>query len=405
MVGFLGIPKLVSWFRSRHSWRKATFSEISALYTAKVLRLLALNLVSAFVLVYLYRAGHSITYIAIFSAYRAFVNLLMTPLAAILVARLGAKRIILLSNLIYIPAIICYTNLSSDFSIALGGFLQSLTITLYQLAHDVIFSEVKSDDNAGTEIGYMAIFERATAILSPLIGGVISTFASPTVVIMIASVLFVASTWPLFKTQDTAKKQHYFAPLAFPFRKYAREMFFQIAPGFNTTVDKVWSLLLVAVIFAQQNSYLVTGVVSSVGGAIAVATAFVVGKLLDRRRRYGYIIFNSSTVLGAALVALRAFVCTPLAAGATIISSNMTSTARGIATLREQFSRADRSGTRVTYMMYRHLFWHLFAFVGCLVWIAAMVITLDEVTGMRIFLVIASVVASSFSLTGYWSEP
>ena len=189
----------------------------------------------------------------------------------------------------------------------------------------------------------------------------------------------------LFKTQDTAKKQHYFAPLAFPFRKYAREMFFQIAPGFNTTVDKVWSLLLVAVIFAQQNSYLVTGVVSSVGGAIAVATAFVVGKLLDRRRRYGYIIFNSSTVLGAALVALRAFVCTPLAAGATIISSNMTSTARGIATLREQFSRADRSGTRVTYMMYRHLFWHLFAFVGCLVWIAAMVITLDEVTGMRIF--------------------
>lgn len=405
MVGFSGISKLLAWFKSRHFWRKATFSEISALYTAKVLRLLALNLISAFVLVYLYRAGHSLVYIAIFSAYRALVNVVMTPLAAVLIARLGAKRIILISNLIYIPAIICYANLTDDFSIALGGFLQSVTITLYQLAHDVIFSEVKSDDNAGKEIGFMAIFEKATVILSPLLGGVISTFASPSVVIIIASVLFVASTWPLFKTQDTAKKQHYFAPLAFPFRKYAREMFFQIAPGFNTTVDKVWSLFLVVVIFAQQNSYLVTGVVSSVGGLIAVITAYIVGKLLDRHRRYGFIIFNSSTFVGAFMTAIKAFVRTPMMVGVNIVLSNSAATARGIATLREQFTRADRSGTRVTYLMYRHLFWHIFTFIACLTWVAAMSMTANEAMGMQIFLVMSGVIALSFSLTGYWSEP
>ena len=404
MVGFFGISKLVARFRSRHFWRKATFSEISALYTAKILRLIALNLISAFILIYLYRAGYSLLYIAIFCAYRAFISTIMTPLAAMLVARFGAKKIILISNLLYIPALIFYANLTSDLSIALGGFLQSLTITLYQLAHDVIFSEVKSDDNAGKEIGYMAIFEKATAILSPLLGGLMSVFSSPTLVVAIASVLFVASTWPLFKTQGVAKKQHFFNPAAFPFRKYAREMFFQISPGFNTTVDKVWSLFLVVVIFAQQNSYIVTGVVSSAGAVVAALTAYAVGRLLDRHRRYGFLIFNSSTFVGAGMTALKAFVRTPFAVALNVILANSAATARGIATLREQFNRADQSGTRVTYLMYRHLFWHLFTFVACLVWVLAMIMAQNEVMGMQIFLVIAGVLASAYSLTGYWSE-
>lgn len=403
-MGFFGISKLVARFRSRHFWRKATFSEVSALYTAKILRLLALNLISAFILIYLYRAGYSLIYIAIFCTYRAFIEAIITPLSAVLVARFGAKKIILISNLLYIPTLIFYANLSSDLSIALGGLLQSVTVVLYQLSHDVIFSEVKSDENAGKEIGYMAIFEKITTVLSPLLGGLISAFFSPTWVIVIASVLFIASTWPLFKTQNVAKRRHYFNPKAFPFKKYAREMFFQISPGFNSTVDKVWSLFLVVVIFSQQNSYLVTGLVSSVGGVVSVLTAYAVGRLLDRKRRYGFLIFNGSTFLGAAMTAMKAFVRTPVAVTLNVVLANSAATARGIATLKEQFTRADQSGTRVTYLMYRHLFWNLFTFVACLVWVAAMIMATNDVVGMQIFLVIAGVVASAYSLAGYWAE-
>lgn len=395
--------QFISRFRARHFWRKATFSEISALYVAKVLRLLALNLLSSFVLIYLYNSGHSLLFLAIFSAYRALICVIMVPLAAMLTSRFGAKKVVLISNLLYVPAFLFYSNLSNDLWVALGGFLQSVAITLYQVAHDVIFSEVKSVNNSGKEIGYMAIFEKITAMLSPLIGGALSVLASPIVVIVVASILFIVSAWPLFRSQGVAKKHHRFNLEALPFRVYMREMLCQISPGFDSTVDKVWPLFLVIVVFANHNSYFVTGITSSVAGLVAVVVAFIAGRLLDRNRRHGRIIFQSSSLLNAVAQLTKAFVRTPLASAANIVLTGSALTTRDMSALKEQFLRADRSGSRVAYLMYRHLFWNIFAFIACMVW-AMLMLYGDSIVGMRIFFIIAGICAAFYGFSGYWSS-
>ncbi len=401
MVGFL--MQFVSRFQAKHSWRKATFSEISALYIAKILRLLALNLLSAFILIYLFNSGHSLLFLAIFSAYRALICVIMVPLSAMLTSRFGAKKVILISNLLYVPAFLFYSDLSNDSWIALGGFLQSVAITFYQVAHDVIFSEVKSADNSGKEIGYMAIFEKITAVLSPLIGGILSVIASPITVIVVASLLFIASTWPLFRSQGVAKKHHRFNLEALPLRIYMREMLCQISPGFDSTVDKVWPLFLVVVVFANRNSYFITGITSSVAGLVAVMAAFVVGRLLDRNRRHGRIVFQSSSLLNAVAQLTKAFVNTPLASAVNIILAGSALTTRDISALKEQFLRADRSGSRVAYLMYRHLFWNIFVFIACMVW-AVLMFYGDSIAGMQTFFIIAGICAAFYGFSGYWSS-
>lgn len=403
MVGRFGLSGLVEKLRIRHFWRKATFSEISALYIAKVLRLMALNLVSAFILIYLYKSGHTLLYLAIFTAFRALVAVLATPIGAMLTAQFGAKKIILISNLLYIPAVICYTNLQDDVAIILGGALQSIGVTLYQVAHDVIFSEIKSDQNAGKEISYMAIFEKVTNILSPLLGGIMAAFFSPTVVIVLASILFVVSTWPLFRTQNTAKKHHQFKLEAVPFRVYWREMLCQIGPGFDSTVDKVWSVFLVLAIFSQQDSYLVTGLANSVAGVVAVLGAFWAGKMLDKSRKHGLLVFDLSVFLGSASHVAKAFVRTPLGAFVDIVATGLTSVTKDMSSLRAQFLRADNSGSRVAYLMYRHLFWNFFTFVSSLIWVALSFYG-DATTGMNSFFIIAGIASLFYTFSGYWSK-
>lgn len=395
--------KFAKYLRAQHFWRKATFSEISALYTAKVLRLLALNLVSAFILVYMLRSGYSLLYVAIFTAYRALATVLITPLAAMLTSKFGAKVIIAISNILYIPAFLCYLDLGNETMIAIGGFLQSVTITLYQVAHDVIFSEVKSEDNAGKEIGYMAIFEKVTSVLSPLISGVLSVILSPTTVIGLASVLFVFSTFPLFKTQETAKKQHMFNLDSVPLRNYWREMLCQIGPGFDAIVDKVWPIFLVLVVFASQDAYMITGVASSLGGLVAMVAAFFIGKLLDRGEKYGRRVFTISSFLSAAGHFTKGLVYTPIGVIVNVIFAGSAVTTKDITSLKAQFARADQSGSRVVYLMYRHLFWNIFSTLAAILWVFLMWQG-DAIANLRLFFWIAGIGAAFYGLAGYWSK-
>lgn len=398
------LKKLVRRLEGSHFWRKATFSEISALYTAKILRSVALNLVSTFILIYLYQSGYSLLYIAIFSAFRVLVSIIVTPLAAIMTAKMGAKKIILISNILYIPALICYANLSNEFAITLGGFLQSLAVMLYTVAHDVIFSEVKSEEKAGREISYMAIFEKVTAVLAPLLGGLLSAFVSPVTTIVLSSILFVISTIPLFQAQGVAKKQHFYNPTAFPLRKHFREMLSQISPGFDSVADKVWPIFLSIAVFTSHNPYLSSGLAGAISGVVATVTAFYIGKLLDRGRRHGFVIFNISAVLAGLGNIFKAFIKTPLGAMINIIFYDSADTSLGMSSLKAQFVLADRSGTRVTYLMYRHLAWNIFSFVASILWVLIMLVVPDGIVGMKLFLIIAGVFTGLYGLSGYWSD-
>lgn len=395
--------KVVGLVQARHFWRRATFSEISALYIAKVLRLLALNLVSIFILVMLYQDGYSIEYLVIYSGLYALLCFLATPLAAVLTAKFGAKMILLVSNILFVPTMILFSQIDvlGEVAITFGGAIQAFANVFYQLAHDVIFSEVKSSDNAGQEISYMAVFEKITAVVAPLIGGLLSGLVSPEVTLVLASILFVVSTLPLFQAQGVAKKSHFFDLRDFPFDVYWREFFFQISLGFEWLVTRMWPLFLISVIFTTGDPFMTIGMFTSISALASLVIAFSLGKILDRNPRIGRRMFFVGSLGNALSILWRSVIKTPLSVILNLPYNDSVVVVQNVAALRAQFDSADRSGSRVVYVMMRHLSWNFFSFIACLVLMACLGYKADTTNGLRLFMVIASAASATYFLSGY----
>src|SRR5690606_6290868 len=95
----------------RHFWRYATFSEVAELYVSRMLRMVAMHISATFMSIYLYQQGMSIMMIALFwAAFYLFKCVIALPSAA-LAAWIGPKRGILVSNILYIPAMVGFALL------------------------------------------------------------------------------------------------------------------------------------------------------------------------------------------------------------------------------------------------------------------------------------------------------
>lgn len=395
--------RIAGLIRGRHFWRRASFSEISALYIAKVLRLLALNLASAFILVMMYQRGYSLLYIIIYSAFYALLCFLATPLAAVLTAKFGAKMVLLISNILFVPTMLLFAQFDNwgEIAITIGGAFQAFANVIYQVAHDVIFSEVKSTDNAGREIGYMAVFEKMTGIIAPLVGGFTSSFISPRATMGLASILFVISTMPLFQAQGVAKKSHFFDLRDFPFSAYWREFVFQISVGFTWLSTRIWPLFLIIVIFVSDDPFMIVGTFTSVSALVSVVAAFLFGKMIDKSSQSGRKVFLISSLANASSVLWRSVIKTPTSVAANLIYNDSATVVENMAALRAQFDSADRSGSRVTYIMMRHLAWNFFSFLACLVLILLLFRSSSQIGAMRLYFRIASVFAATYFLSNY----
>lgn len=395
--------RIADLVRGRHFWRRASFSEISALYIAKILRWLALNLASTFILVMMYQKGYSLLYIIIYSAFYAFLCFLATPLAAILTAKFGAKMVLLISNILFVPTMLLFSQIDNlgEIVITIGGAIQAFANVFYQVAHDVIFSEVKSTDNAGQEIGYMAVFEKITTVVAPFIGGFISSFISPQVTMGLASILFVISTMPLFQAQGVAKKSHFFDLRDFPFGAYWREFVFQISLGFTWLSTRIWPLFLIIAVFTTDDPFVVVGIFTSISALASVIAAFLFGKLIDKSSQSGRKVFLISSLANALSVLWRSVIKTPFSVAMNLIYNESAVVVQNMAALRAQFDSADRSGSRVTYIMMRHLFWNFFSFLACLVLIFLLIQPSGQTFAMRLYFGITSVFAATYFLSNY----
>ena len=127
----------INIFKRRNFWRFANFSEVGELYAARLMRTIGINVGAAFMSVYMIQAGLSIVAVSIFwSAYFLLKTVLALPFAQ-LIAMIGSKKAILISNFLYIPAIVFFVTLPEYGLRALvaTGFFQAVSAALYDIGY------------------------------------------------------------------------------------------------------------------------------------------------------------------------------------------------------------------------------------------------------------------------------
>lgn len=377
----------------RHFWRYATFSEVAELYAASLLRKLAINMASAFLSVYLFQTGYSVIFIAGFWALYYFVKIFMTFPAAMYTSKFGPKHGILLSNLLYIPAMALFTFVGEWGvpAIIAAGLLQAASATIYSLCYAVDFSKVKSIDHAGKEIAYMNMIEKIATGLSPFVGGLLAFSFGPEATMWVAAGLFAVAAMPLFQTGEPTKSRQKLLFRGFPWRLTWRSMLANTGVGVDFVASgTVWILFIaIAVLGVESNDvYAKMGALLSVVIVVALISSFIYGKLIDGR--HGGRLLKVSVVADSAIHLLRPFTDHIGAAAAVNVVNETATTGYAMAFTRGMFDMADISGHRITYLACMEVMANIGATLAGGLFML-LVVVWGDLAGMKAFFVFAAI--------------
>lgn len=379
----------------RHFWRYATFSEVAEIYTSRTLRTMAINLAAALMSVYLYQNGYSLLFIAGYWAVYYFLKMFMSLPWAKYVAYYGPKHATLLSNLLYIPALIAFTYVPEWglWAMAVTCVAQGASATIYDLSYLINFSKVKSTQHAGKEIAYMNMFEKIATGLSPLIGGVVAFVFGPETTLWVASALFVLASLPLLASPEPTKTRQKLMFRGFPWRTTWRSLRAETAVGFDIVASgTVWSLFVVVGVLGMTGDdvYAKLGALLTVVLLAALVSSYAYGRLIDRRR--GGDLLRFSVIAKSVTYLMRPFIGSVGGVVTMNAANEVVSTGYAMSFTRGLFDTADLTGQRITYLGLINLTLNIGGFLSCLVWWLAMLIMSDALAGMSVYFFVCAVV-------------
>lgn len=293
--------------RKNHFWRDVGFDELSELYISNMLRSVALTIFMVFVPFYLYQQGYSAA--AIFSIFGCFFigRLVSDITSAYTAARIGPKHTMIISCLLQIISTsILLTVPSMHWHPVLIALPWGAAASFFFIPYHIEFSKIKHTGRAGHELGHMQAFEKVGFLVGPLIGGLVGSVFGPQYIFLTATVLLVASLWPLFLSAEAVKTKQKLDFGGLPVHKIRRDLFSYAALGIeNTLCINVWPLYVAVFLFSGA-VYAQLGIVTAAGVLAAIITAKVIGRLTDtgvaRPLMWG------SAILNAAMYAVRPFV-------------------------------------------------------------------------------------------------
>lgn len=379
----------------RHFWRYTTFDEVAELYASRMMRMLAQYMINIFVALYLYEHGYSILFIALYYAANFAFRCFFAYFAARFVARFGPKHGILVANIIYIPALVAFTVVPTYgvLAIAIFGFFQSISMVLNDLSYMVDFSKVKHVEHAGKEIGYMQIFERLTASLSPLIGGTVAFLIAPEATMWLSAALFAVASAPLFRTKEQVQTKQKLKIQGFPWRDTWRTIRAETAIGWDAVASNfMWVLFISVAVFKSTGSdlYFTIGAFASITVVTSFFAAYAFGRIIDWR--HGGDLLKVATLGNSLTHLFRAFVVTPAGVAAANITNEMSTTGYSMSYMRGIFDTADRaSGYRIVYLCMVSMAMNFGAFMACLTFVGLLLLGIDQTLAFQLFFVATSI--------------
>jgi MFS family permease len=388
----------------QHHWRTVGFSELAELYANRLLRLVAVNLISGVVGIYMYQLGYKVWFILAFYAFYFLARGIMAFPAAYLIGRIGPKHATFVSNFLYIPALLALTQLEGlgVYALIIFGLLQGLAVTLYSISYHVSFSKVKHPEHAGKEISFMYMVEKLGTGLSPLMGGFIAYLFGPEATMVVAMGVFIISAGPLFLSPETVMIRQKIIFRGFNWRGTWKNLTSAAAIGVDQISSAAtWSLFVAIAIFGTTTNlvYAQIGGLMSIAFLASLVFSRLYGLLIDRRR--GDELLKISVAGDFILDVARPFVSTPIGVVMTNVANEAITSGYSMPYLKGEYDMADSlPGYRIVYIS---LMEAALCFGGALFGVIAALIVagVGDVRGMQISYIVAAIAILPIALHGF----
>lgn len=339
-------------------------SELSELYVSMTLKSLALSLIAIFLPVYLYQEGYSIIQIGLYYAFYFGARTILDLGSGVLTARFGPKHMLSYSYVLLIVFLGMLLTLPTyNWPLFFLATAHASFNSLFFIAYHVDFSKVHSVKSGGTELSTMNILVRAAAAIGPFIGGLIATYFSINVTIILALLLVLFAIWPLMLTSEPIKRQTKLNLNDFSFRRYRRNVFSYVFEGISRQVGLVIWPLFISVFIFTDGVYAKVGFVTSLSIAASLLVARLYGKLIDRKA--GKTLLNSSSLAVSGLHLIRPHIGSLGGVASVNLVSEFAETGVILPFTKGFYDEADGSKNRIAYIammeslisIFRMVFW------------------------------------------------
>ena len=301
--------------RPLHAIQYSLRREINEIYWSAAIVNFALGLVGIFVPIYLFLYFNSV--VDTFAFYFALFlgHVLVVPLVGQLLKYLGAKKMVATSMPFLALYLISLSLLDvyPEYSIWLlvgAGISHIIHMTFYSVGFQFDFAYFSEDGNRGKDIGTVNVLVALAKTIAPLIGGfLIVTFGFVNTFIL-ASVLMIISSFPLFMSPEIYETYSvsWFKSFCDLFKKEniddAMAYFFI---GFEYAI----ALFLFPIfIYTVLGNFEVIGSITSASLVAALLFTYFIGKSIDKRGEHN--IMSYASIVHAFAWIINSFIATPL---------------------------------------------------------------------------------------------
>ncbi|MFH1376272.1 MAG: MFS transporter [Candidatus Woesearchaeota archaeon] len=269
-----------------------------------MIRALAVSMLAIFIPIYFFKdLNYSIQNILYFYIIVFLTIAIFSPLAGKLISRIGFKHNILLSTFFFIIAFLLLNLLKIQNSQDLFYFIPiifGIGNALYWNSFHIDLAKYSKKGYRGEQIAAWQVLAGISAIIGPLVAGLILKFYSFNVLFIVGSFIFLISVIPLFFSKD----QH--IKFKFSYKYILKKEHFKEGLTFAVTGIKqvVLTILWPFFIYLIVLDYLKFGSVMTAINILALITYGTIGKLSDIKKseillKFGAIIhLTISLVMG-----------------------------------------------------------------------------------------------------------
>ncbi len=388
------LKKIVhKYYLHRHFWREVGFDELSELYISNMLHTLAIAVLMVFVPFYMYQHGYTPSAIFALFGFYFLTRIFFDFITAFTVARIGPKHTLIISCFLQISAAaLLLTVPNMHWSVWVIGIPWGASASFFFIAYHTAFSKVKHTLHSGKELGYMQIMDKIGGVIGPVIGGLAGNFLGGRYIFLIATLILIASLWPLFRTSEPVEVHQKLNYYDLPLHKIKRDLVSYIGLGIeNTLCINLWPFYVS--LFALSGSvYFKLGLLSSIAVLVSILSAYGIGRIADAGNARS--LLRMSAVVNAVVYAWRPFVTGITGVLATNVANEVVTTGYRLPYTKGFYAAADDlPGFRIVYISSMEA---MASIVKCTAWF--LLALLATVWSAHTVLIIGFVIASIGSL-------
>jgi len=269
----------------RHPWRTISFSELSEMYIAGMLKNFAQGLIGVFVPLYLLNKGYNFQVILFYYALLYALSVPLDYLSARLTARFGPKHVMRIGFLMEFVTAIALAHIDIlPYPLLIIAFFHTSSGAFYWLPYHIDFSKVKHTKHGGAEVGWVNILERIGGIAGPLAGGIIGAYFGGSALFFVAAVVLLIAIMVLMLSPEPMHTSVKFTfKNRFKLKDWRTHVSYSSFVTENSVGMLLWPTFLAAVVFTDY-AYIKIGTVVSLSVVAAIIIALPLGKLIDNRK-------------------------------------------------------------------------------------------------------------------------